>query len=128
MLLQVAALDELVSMTDSELEQELIGDNESIDVIENQVKSSMREAAAKALRNRLISSKQVSKVTTGANTSVFLRPSIEQIKQIVQGMFQTDDSLRLAFRDGKRQSDADWQSLYDDLVAMGAIKPKNNEI
>ena len=52
---------------------------------------------------------------------------MEQIKQIVENLFQTDPSLGLAFRSGKKQTDADWQSLYDDLVIMGAIKPEDHE-
>lgn len=52
----------------------------------------------------------------------FTRPAIYRIKTLVQELFANDRSLGLAFREGKRQSDADWQSLYDDLVAMGAIK------
>jgi hypothetical protein len=29
---------------------------------------------------------------------------------------------RLAFRQGVRQSEADWRSLYEDLIALGVIE------
>jgi hypothetical protein len=43
------------------------------------------------------------------------------LKKRVQEAFVRNPSLGLAFRQGKQQSVADWESLYDDLVALGEI-------
>ena len=51
---------------------------------------------------------------------------MERLKQLIQEAFASDRGLGVAFRDGKRQSEADWESLYDDLVALGKIKPAPN--
>jgi hypothetical protein len=48
---------------------------------------------------------------------------IAQLKELVQRTFQSDPLLGMAFRGGKSQTDEDWVSLYEDLVALGAIKP-----
>ena len=55
------------------------------------------------------------------------RPDMETLKSLIRGVFATRRELGLAFRDGKKQSDEDWQSLYDDLVDMGAIVPEEHE-
>jgi hypothetical protein len=49
------------------------------------------------------------------------------MKELIDGAFQADASLAAAFRDGKRQSDADLQSLYDDLVELGKIEPEGDD-
>lgn len=48
------------------------------------------------------------------------------MKALVQQAFQADSALGLAFRDGKRQSDGDWETLYDDLVSLGKIAPEQD--
>jgi hypothetical protein len=55
-----------------------------------------------------------------------IRPGIDRVKALVQQAFQTDSALGLAFRDGKRQSDGDWETLYDDLVSLGKIAPEQD--
>ncbi len=119
--LRAAALDDLMATTDAELHQEAFEDGEDLDSIAAQVKFAMRETAAGALRQRMAQAKTRMRPSAAARLAPAIRPSIDRIKQIVQDLFQSDRSLGLAFRDGKRQSDSDWQSLYDDLVTMGAI-------
>lgn len=125
-LLRAAALEDLMTTTDVQLRQEARDDGEDLDAVAMQVKATMREAAATALRQRLVQAKQRTRSVAGAQVSPWVRPPVEAIKQLVQALFQTDRSLGLAFRDGKKQTDADWQTLYDDLVAIGAIKPDDH--
>jgi hypothetical protein len=120
--IRAAALENLLATTDAELRQEAREDGENLDAMAIQMRSSMREAAASALRERMAKSKSQSRQKLSVRQPSFARPAIYRIKQLVQELFARDQSLGLAFRDGKRQSDADWQSLYDDLVAIGAIK------
>jgi hypothetical protein len=120
--LREAALSDLLATSDSQLRQEAIDDGEDVDKVAIQMQVVMRDAAAKVLRQRLAEAK--ARMRPGVDQRVIpsVRPNVETIKQMVQGLFQSDPSLSLAFRDGKTQTDADWISLYDDLVAMGTIQ------
>lgn len=55
------------------------------------------------------------------------RPTLAQIKERIARAFAVEPQLATAFRDGTRQSDADLESLYDDLVLMGKISPGNDD-
>jgi hypothetical protein len=46
---------------------------------------------------------------------------------LVQRAFEAQPDLAMAFRDGKRQSDADWHTLYEDLIELGAIEPDGDD-
>lgn len=125
--LRDAALEDLMATSDMQLRQEAIEDGEDLDKLAMQVKATMREAAATAQRQRLARAKERMYPRIGARAISSIRPPVDALKQIIQKLFQTDPSLGLAFRDGKKQTDADWQSLYEDLVSMGAIKPEDHE-
>ncbi len=125
--LRDAALEDLMATSDAQLRQEAMADGEDIDAIATCVKAAMRETAASTLRQRLSQAKAQSNSRMMVQKESSTLPTLEQIKQIVENLFQTDPSLGLAFWSGKKQTDADWQSLYDDLVIMGAIKPEDHE-
>lgn len=124
--LRDVALEDLMATSDAQLRQEAMEDGEDIDAIATCIKATMRETAASTLRLRLSQAKAQSNAKLMAQKASSALPTLEQIKQIVQNLFQTDPSLGLAFRSGKKQTDADWLSLYDDLVVMGAIKPEEH--
>jgi hypothetical protein len=125
--LRVVALEDILNTSDAELRKEAIEDGEDVAAIATDLKSAMRDAAAAALRQRLSQAK--ARMTAGPvqPPGRSARPPMERLKQLIQEAFASDRSLGLAFRDGKRQSDADWESLYDDLVALGKIKPESHE-
>ena len=50
-----------------------------------------------------------------------LRPTLDRIKERIAQAFAAEPQLATAFREGTRQSDADLETLYDDLVLMGKI-------
>lgn len=120
--LRDAALEDLLAMSEAELRREALEDSEDIAAIANDVKSTMREAASAALRLRMVQAKERMCAASSGRPARVVRPTLDRIKHLVQEAFELDRSLGLAFRDGKRQSDADWQTLYDDLMALGAIK------
>ena len=124
--LRDAALEDLMATSDAQLRQEAMEDGEDIDAIATCIKATLRETAASALRRRLSQAKAISNSKLMVQKAPSALPSLEHIKQIVQNLFQTDPSLGLAFRSGKKQTDADWLSLYDDLVVMGAIRPEDH--
>ena len=124
--LQTAALEDLMAMTDEEVRKEVLGDGENLDEIAGLVRSSMREAAARTMRQRLAEANTRSRQAPTQKAPVS-RPSIERIKQIIETLFATEPSHRLAYRDGKRQTESDLQTMYDDLVELGAIKRDDND-
>ena len=123
--LRDAALEDLGNTADSQLHKEAHEAGENLGAVAAHVRSVMRDAAASVQRQRLAQARV--RMGTKAKTVEVGRPALEIIKQMIQGAFAGDPALGLAFRDGKTQSDADWLSLYDDLVALGAIKPDNHE-
>lgn len=119
------ALADLESTTDQELRTEAL--EEGLDLKANaiQIKAAMRDTAARALRQRMATAKTAMQ-SASTKRAGFIRPGIDRIKALVQQAFQTDSALGLAFRDGKRQSDGDWETLYDDLVSLGKIAPEQD--
>lgn len=120
--LRAAAIDDLLAVTDEELRHEALADGVDLDAVAAEVGAGMQEAAAAALRHRLALAKGRMQSKPSPQRAVPMGLPIERIKQLVQSVFQSDASLGLAFREGKKQTDEDWRSLYEDLVAMGAIK------
>lgn len=125
--LRIVVLEDILNTSDAELRKEAMEDGEDVAAIAADLKSAMRDAAAAALRERLTQAKARMAAAPIRRAGQPVRPTIERLKQLIQEAFANDRSLGLAFRDGKRQSDADWESLYDDLVALGKIKPAPNE-
>lgn len=126
--LRDAALEDLMNTTDEDLRREAAEDGENLDALASDVKSAMREAAAAALRQRMQRARSQMQPAVATSGVSKLRPSVDRIKQMVHDLFQRDSSLGLAFRDGKRQTEADWISLYDDLLRIGAIKSDDDEV
>lgn len=126
--LRAATLEDLLATPDAALRREAEQDGLDVSSIAAGIKTAMREAAANALRQRMISARQRLDTATAQQTPLRARarPAIERLKQLVRDTFANDPSLGLAFRDGKRQSDADWESLYDDLVSLGKLKPSDH--
>ena len=129
--LRDAALEDLLKLSDAELAAELESDGIPITEIARRVGNGMRETAAQAIRlqnSRMpLQSREAVKPMRGS------RPSIGEIKKIVTRLFENaqqlgveERSLGVAFRDGKKQTDADWETLYDDLVRLKAILPEND--
>ena len=51
---------------------------------------------------------------------------MERLKEIVAEAFMREPKVAMAFRDGKKQTDEDLATVYDDLVRMGIIKPEDH--
>ena len=80
------------------------------------VASAMRERAA-AAKNRV----------AAMPTTPKRRPALARIRELIENAFRIDTNLATAFREGTHQSDADLQSLYDDLVELGKIEPEGDD-
>jgi len=123
--LQDAALDDLLRMSDDELIREAIDDGEDPQALAAIFRESVAQELAAARRQRLQGAQR--QLHSARAKPVVSRPSMERIKEIVTSAFQANPNLGLAFRGGKKQSDGDWESLYDDLVSLGAIKPVDSD-
>ncbi|WP_343725621.1 hypothetical protein [Herbaspirillum huttiense] len=119
--LRDAAIDDLLAMTDAELKVEALQDGEDIQAEALQARLAMRDVAAAFLRGRMTIAKIRFQGEGQPRQTATIRPSLERMKQIIQQVFIREPQIGLAFREGKRQSESDWISLYDDLVSMGAI-------
>lgn len=124
--LRDALLDDLMQATSDEIEREVVTDGEDLAVEALKIKTTMREAAARTLRDRT-ALPRVGQAHAVVPSTMPTRPTLEKMKQLVQELFRTDPKAGLAFREGQKQTDADWQSLYDDLVRMGAIGPREDD-
>lgn len=87
-------------------------------------RASMRATAARVLREaRPVRNTEY----VPLSARLLKRPDMDALKTLVRGVFSARPELGLAYRDGKHQSDEDWNSLYDDLVDAGAIVPDEHE-
>ena len=116
-----------MATTDEQLRQEALEDGDDFDAIATHVATCLQEAAAATLRDRLMYAKKRAQPIVRDAIRPTALPSLQKMKLLVQQAFQSNHSLGLAFRDGKKQSDADWQSLYEDLVELGEIRPSDDE-
>ena len=121
--LRQLALDDLMSMSDDELRQESREEGEDMDVVADSVRHALRETASAMLRERLSTARQRAQQAPTKTPASRVYPAVEHLKRLIQRAFESEQSLGLAFRAGKQQTESDWQSLYDDLIEMGAIVP-----
>lgn len=125
MAIRDAALEDLMRTSDADLVNEASADGEDLEAQAEALRVGMGNAAAAALREHAASAKQRLQPKAAVRPSI-VQPTVDAIKRLIEQAFQHDPSLGLAFRSGKRQSDADWRSLYDDLIALGKIDPNSN--
>lgn len=118
--LRNAALEELLQISDAELLEDAAAEGLNVSEIAQGIRSCMRSASAGFMRQHLLSAKLVVEKRTPRVALPQL--PIARLKELVQRAFQSDPQLGLAFRSGKTQTDEDWVSLYEDLVALGAIR------
>lgn len=124
--LQQLALEDLDASRDADLRTELAADGVDMDVLGMSVRASVQEAVACEMRQRLRVARERLAQHASAPARPRVLPAISQLKALVQQAFDTEPALGLAFREGKRQSDSDWQSLYEDLIELGAIVPEGD--
>lgn len=122
--IRALALKDLDAASDEDIRAELAAEGINPDQLAASIAGSLDDVLAKSLRQRTT----VAKIAMQARTppKKLLRPSLDRIKERITRAFAVDPQLATAFRDGSRQSDADLETLYDDLVLMGKI-PDNDD-
>lgn len=117
--LKTLASEDLQHTTHEELRKEFTESGLDPAKVAEDIRHSMREAAAAFLRQNA----QPAKRSESRALPAWPRPSLTRIKELIAEVLAREPELRVAFRDGKTQTEADLTTMYDDLVSLGAIKP-----
>lgn len=117
------ALEDVLQASEADLREQAQEEGLDFNELAEKIRSSMREAAASVLREQFVKDRTPASTQRPASK----RPSLERIKEAIREVFAREPELRVAFRDGRQQSQSDWESLYDDLVRLGALKPDERD-
>lgn len=123
MAMRQLAIEDLMVQSDEQLRQEAEEDGENVDLLATTLRTALRETAAHVMRQRLVDAKRHIASTVAKPAEHIAYPALDTLKRRIQVAFESQPDLGLAFRDGKKQSENDWHSLYDDLIELGAIAP-----
>ena len=121
--IRTLALEDLDTTTDADIRAEIAADGSDPDALAHSMVEYLDALVATAMRARAVAAKSSIKVIPAVAR---LRPAVDRMKQLIEQAFRSDPKLATAFREGTRQSDADLQSVYDDLVELGKIDPEGD--
>ena len=113
------ALKDLEATSDEDIRAELAAEGIDPDQLAASIAVSLDDVLAASLRQQAAAAKAAMQVRAIPKTS--RRPALDRIKERIAQAFAANPQLATAFREGSRQSDADLETLYDDLVLMGKI-------
>ncbi|MCV2370010.1 hypothetical protein [Roseateles oligotrophus] len=117
--IRALALKDLEAASDEDIRAEFAADGIDPDQLACSIAVSLDEVLAASLRQQAVAAKVAMQVGVGPKKS--MRPTLDRIKERIAQAFAAEPKLATAFREGSRQSDADLETLYDDLVLMGKI-------
>lgn len=113
------AVKDLEAASDEDIRAEFSAAGIDPDQLAASIAVSLDEVLAANLRQQAAAAKMAMQVPTPPKKS--LRPTLDRMKERIAQAFAAEPQLATAFREGSRQSDADLETLYDDLVLMGKI-------
>lgn len=113
------ALKDLEATPDEDIRAELAAEGIDPDQLAASIAVSLDDVLASCLRQQAAAAKAAMQVRATPKTS--RRPALNRIKERIAQASAVEPQLASAFREGTRQSDADLETLYDDLVLMGKI-------
>ncbi|WP_300710604.1 hypothetical protein [Limnohabitans sp.] len=116
---RVLSLKDLDASSDEDIWAEFVAEGIDPDQLATSIAVSLDDVLAASLRQQAAASKVAMQVRAVPKKSLGL--TLDLIKKRIAQAFATEPQLATAFRDGSRQSDADLETLYDDLVLMGKI-------
>ena len=119
------ALKDLEATSDEDIRAELAAEGIDPDQLAASIAVSLDDVLAASLRQHAAAAKAAMQVRVVPKTSQ--RPALDRIKERIAQAFAANPQLATAFREGSRQSDADLETLYDDLVFMGKIPDADND-
>lgn len=112
-------LSDLDAASDDEIRAEFVAEGSDPDQLAANIAARLDEVLASSLRQQAALAKAAMQARTALRTSV--RPTLDRIKERIAQAFAEEPQLATAFREGSRQSNADLETLYDDLVLLGKI-------
>lgn len=124
--IRARALDDLANTSDEEIRNEYREAGQDLAAVAKQTHDMLRYVVAAGMRTKLASAKAATKVSSASRPTNWVRPTMDRLKEIVAEAFTREPKVAMAFRDGKKQTDEDLATVYDDLVRMGVIKPEDH--
>lgn len=124
--IRAMALDDLAKTSDEEIRNEYREAGQDITAVAKQTHDKLRDVVAAGMRAKLALAKAATKASSAGQPANRVRPAIERLKEIVAEAFLREPKAVMAFRDGRKQTDEDLATVYDDLVRMGIIKPEDH--
>jgi hypothetical protein len=118
--MQALAGQDLDEASDERIRGEFVADGREPEREAGVVAERLDAVVAQFMRDRAAAAKALRAATTPPGTR--RRPALARMRALVQAAFEREPQLAAAFREGRRQTDQDLRSLYDDLVAMGKIR------
>jgi hypothetical protein len=124
--IRARALDDLANTSDEEIRNEYREAGQDLAAVAKQTHDMLQDVVAACMRAKLASAKVATKVSSASRPTNWARPTMDRLKEIVAETFMREPKVAMAFRDGKKQTDEDLATVYDDLVRMGIIKPEDH--
>lgn len=123
--IRARALDDLANTSDEEIRNEYREAGQDMVADAKQTHEKLRDVVAANMRARLATVKAATKASSATRPINWARPAMDRLKEIVAETFTREPQVAMAFRDGKKQTDEDLATVYDDLVRMGVIRPED---
>jgi hypothetical protein len=119
-------LEDLANTSDVEIRNEYREAGQDMAAVAKQTHDMLRDVVAAGMRAKLASARAATKVSSVSRPTNWVRPTMDRLKEIVAEAFIREPKVAMAFRDGKKQTEEDLATVYDDLVKMGVIKPESH--
>lgn len=119
-------LEDLANTSDEEIRNEFREAGQDLAAVAKQTHENLRDVVAAGMRAKLASAKAATKASSISRPTNWGRPAMDRLKELVAEAFTREPKVAMAFRDGKKQTDEDLATVYDDLVKMGVIKPEDH--
>lgn len=121
--------EDLLAISDEELLKEAIEDGINPAAVAAGLRTSALAKINQAKRERLAAARRGYEAARKAAPEAKRRPALDEIKRQIQSVIQrgSTNGLSLAFRKGQAMSDADWESLWDDMAESGLIGDEKND-
>ena len=124
--MQDAALEDLLQTSDQDILKEASEEGRDLKDAAAALRERIAAQMAQARRARLVSARKQLDASKDSRSVPRPRPPFQQLKQLVIDALRATPAAGVAFREGQRQTEADWESMYDDLVDLGAILPRDD--
>ena len=116
--------DETVSLSDTEIEQQVRDEGEDPSAVAGRMRGSIKALLIKSGKKQMAAAREQAR-TPGANSRQALAVlPLAQLRKLVEAVIANSavpGQLSLAFREGKFQSEGDLRSLAADLADLGLL-------